>query len=53
MQYDKIYMLESRGFLFAVPLSLQVNKPCYPIRKQGKLPGEVAGTKYSLEYGGD
>lgn len=46
-------MLESRGFLFAVPLSMKVNKPCFPFRKKGKLPGEVVGTKYSLEYGGD
>lgn len=35
-------MLESRGFLFGVPLSLQVKKPCYPIRKKGKLPGITA-----------
>lgn len=39
VQYDKIFMLESRGFFFGVPLSLKLNKPCYPIRKKGKLPG--------------
>lgn len=39
VHYDKIFMLESRGFLLAVPLSLRVNKPCYPFRKKGKLPG--------------
>jgi adenine phosphoribosyltransferase len=46
-------MLETRGFLFAIPLSLKLNKPCYPFRKKGKLPGEVVGSKYGLEYGTD
>ena len=46
-------MLESRGFLFAVPLSLKLNKPCYPFRKKGKLPGEVYTHTYDLEYGSD
>jgi len=41
-------MLETRGFLFGIPLSLKLNKPCYPFRKKGKLPGEVVGSKYGL-----
>lgn len=41
-------MLQSRGFLFAVPLSLKMNKSCYPLRKQGKLPGDVIAYKYDL-----
>ena len=53
VQYDKIFMLQSRGFLLGVPLSLKVNKPCYPFRKKGKLPGDVITYKYSLEYGTD
>jgi adenine/guanine phosphoribosyltransferase-like PRPP-binding protein len=32
-------MLESRGFLFGVPLTLKTGKPCFPFRKKGKLPG--------------
>lgn len=53
VEYDHIYMLESRGFLFGVPLSQKVNKPCRPFRKKGKLPGEVARQEYDLEYGSD
>jgi adenine phosphoribosyltransferase len=53
VNYDRIYMLESRGFLFAVPLSLKVKKPCHPFRKKGKLPGPVARLQYDLEYGTD
>lgn len=53
VEFAKIFMLESRGFLFGVPLSLRMNKPCYPVRKKGKLPGLVSSFKYSLEYGFD
>ena len=28
-------------------------KSCVPIRKKGKLPGDVVGVNYSLEYGED
>ena len=46
-------MLESRGFLFGPLLSIRLNKPCYPLRKKGKLPGNVTSLKYDLEYGKD
>lgn len=46
-------MLESKGFLLGPPLSLRVNKPCYPIRKKGKLPGECFELSYGLQYGND
>jgi adenine phosphoribosyltransferase len=39
VDYNKMFMLESKGFLFGPSLSLRVGRPCYPIRKQGKLPG--------------
>jgi adenine/guanine phosphoribosyltransferase-like PRPP-binding protein len=32
-------MIESTGFIFGMPLAMRMNKPCYPIRKKGKLPG--------------
>lgn len=48
VDYSKIFMLESRGFIFATPLSLRVNKPCYPFRKKGKLPGELIRVEYKL-----
>ncbi len=53
VDYNKIFMLESRGFLFAVPLSQRVGVPVYPIRKKGKLPGECVEKDYGLEYGKD
>lgn len=53
VEFDKIFMLESRGFFFGIPLSLKTGKPCYPCRKKGKLPGELATTSYGLEYGQD
>jgi len=43
--------MESRGFLLGLPLALELNIPFVCIRKKGKLPGEVSGIAYSLEYG--
>uniref|UniRef100_T1IYG3 Adenine phosphoribosyltransferase n=1 Tax=Strigamia maritima TaxID=126957 RepID=T1IYG3_STRMM len=52
-QVDIIAGIESRGFLFAVPLSLQLSLPFVPIRKKGKLPGETENIDFQLEYGTD
>jgi len=46
-------MLESKGFLFGPALSLATKKPCFPMRKKGKLPGECICQAYTLEYGKD
>jgi adenine phosphoribosyltransferase len=43
--------MESRGFLLGMPLALELSIPFVCIRKKGKLPGEVSGISYSLEYG--
>jgi adenine phosphoribosyltransferase len=43
--------MESRGFIFAAPIAYQLNKGFVPVRKLGKLPGEVISTEYDLEYG--
>jgi len=43
--------MESRGFLLGLPLALELKIPFVCIRKKGKLPGEVSGISYSLEYG--
>jgi adenine phosphoribosyltransferase len=43
--------VESRGFLFAAPLSDRLGIPLVLIRKKGKLPGETYRCAYSLEYG--
>ena len=48
---DAIAAVEARGFLFAAPLALQLQKPLIPLRKPGKLPYRTYSLKYELEYG--
>jgi adenine phosphoribosyltransferase len=48
---DKIAGIESRGFLFGMPLALKMNIPFVPIRKKGKLPAKTVSVSYDLEYG--
>lgn len=43
--------LESRGFLFGTVLALELDLPFVPIRKPGKLPGDLNHVTYELEYG--
>ncbi|KAH3900362.1 probable Adenine phosphoribosyltransferase [Saccharomycodes ludwigii] len=50
---DYIVGLEARGFLFGPSVSLALNCGFIPIRKQGKLPGEVVQATYIKEYGRD
>ncbi|MCH8309018.1 MAG: adenine phosphoribosyltransferase [Chloroflexi bacterium] len=52
-QIDVIVGIESRGFLFAAPLSYRLGVPFVPIRKQGKLPYDTHTVSYALEYGSD
>ena len=49
----QIIGIESRGFLFGVPLALELGLPFIPARKKGKLPGPVYSEPYALEYGVD
>ncbi len=53
LQVQHIIGIESRGFFFAMPLSLELNLPFIAARKKGKLPGTVISETYSLEYGTD
>ena len=48
---DVVIGIEARGFLFAAPLALRLEKPLVPVRKEGKLPFETLAVKYALEYG--
>ncbi len=48
---DAVAGVESRGFLFGVPVALSLGIPFVPIRKAGKLPGETVQEEYALEYG--
>ena len=43
--------LDARGFIFGPMVAQNINAPFVPIRKGGKLPGEIVEVKYSLEYG--
>ena len=43
--------IESRGFLLASPLALELAVGVQMIRKQGKLPGATLAHTYDLEYG--
>ena len=45
--------VESRGFLLAAPLALKLGCGFVMLRKPGKLPGDVIGLDYALEYGVD
>jgi len=48
---DVIAGIESRGFLFGMPLAERLGTGFVPIRKPGKLPRETLRESYSLEYG--
>jgi adenine phosphoribosyltransferase len=48
---DSVAAAEARGFLFAAPLALALNKPLIPLRKPGKLPYRTHALQYDLEYG--
>lgn len=48
---DMIVGLESRGFIFGMPLAYNLHVPFIPIRKKGKLPCETVEASYELEYG--
>ena len=50
-EFDVITGLESRGFIFGVPIAYNLHKPFIPIRKKGKLPCETVSVEYELEYG--
>lgn len=43
--------IESRGFIFGVPIADRLNLPFVPVRKPGKLPAARMSVEYSLEYG--
>ena len=51
LNYDKIASIESRGFVFASPLSYNLQKPNILMRKKNKLPAEKYSVDFELEYG--
>lgn len=48
---DIVVGMEARGFIFAAPVALQLGAGFVPVRKPGKLPGEVHSEQFALEYG--
>lgn len=50
---DYIAGIESRGFIFGMPMAYKLNCGFVPIRKPNKLPAETIKESYDLEYGSD
>lgn len=50
---DYIIGLESRGFIFGVPVAYNLDAGFIPIRKPNKLPAKTISESYALEYGTD
>ncbi len=51
LKVDAIAGIESRGFLFGLPIAIEMGIPFITIRKKGKLPYKTVSYEYELEYG--
>ena len=51
VEFAAVLGLESRGFIFGMPMVYNLHKAFIPVRKKGKLPIETVSAKYDLEYG--
>jgi adenine phosphoribosyltransferase len=50
---DKVAGIEARGFILGGAIAHQLSIGFVPVRKKGKLPHNVIGEDYDLEYGKD
>ena len=50
-RFDAVAGLEARGILLAAAAAIDAGVGVLPIRKEGKLPGDVLRETYELEYG--
>ncbi len=50
---DMVVGVEARGFILGGAVAHQLGVGFVPVRKKGKLPGEVLSQDYELEYGTD
>lgn len=50
-EINAVLGMESRGFLFGLPLAMALDVPFILVRKKGKLPREAYSVSYALEYG--
>ena len=48
---DAVVGIESRGFIFGIPIAYNLGVGFVPVRKSGKLPAETLAESYALEYG--
>jgi adenine phosphoribosyltransferase len=48
---DMVAGVEARGFVLGAPLAVGMGVGFVPVRKEGKLPGDVHSESYALEYG--
>ncbi len=48
---DAVVGIEARGFVLAAPLAYRLGIGFVPVRKAGKLPGQLLQASYDLEYG--
>lgn len=50
---SKVLGVEARGFMFGAAIARDLSVGFVPVRKPGKLPGNVIRESYGLEYGKD
>jgi adenine phosphoribosyltransferase len=48
---EMVVGIESRGFIFGIPLAYNLGAGFVPVRKPSKLPAETIVESYALEYG--
>lgn len=53
IKIDYVAGIESRGFIFGMPMAYELNAGFVPIRKPNKLPAATYAQEYELEYGTD
>lgn len=53
IKIDYVAGIESRGFIFGMPMAYELNAGFVPIRKPNKLPAATYSQEYELEYGTD
>jgi len=49
--FDILAAIESRGFVFAGPMAIELQRGMVLVRKAGKLPAKTLSVSYALEYG--
>ena len=48
VEFDAVLGLESRGFIFGMPIAYNLHKAFIPVRKKGKLPRETVSASTIL-----